>query len=157
VELQSINQRLRAIQGAIVYPLLVIDRSRRLLGFNPPARHLFGLTDNDEGRDIRTAGTLPDARELTRLLDAAYARKAEPREQIEIRERSFELQIQLFKGPKGEIEGAVASFVENTEIVAALAESRVNRQRLSDIFEGTPAIVTMKDLSGVYQYANRRF
>ena len=157
VELQSVNQRLQAVQASIVYPLLVIDRARRLLSFNPAARHLFRLTDGDVGSDVRAAGTLADVRPLTRLIEQAYAKKSEPRMQLELGSRSFEVQIQLFRGPKDAIEGAVASFVDNTEIVRALEESRQIRAQLSSILEGTPAIVTMKDLNGVYQYANKRF
>ena len=156
-ELQSINQRLQAIQGSIVHPLLVLDRSRRLLNFNPSARQLFRLTDADVGVDVRAAGTLGDVRELTRALEQAFQKKLEPRLQIPLKGRAFELQIQLFKGAKGSVEGAVASFVDNTEIIHALQASREARQQLSGILEATPAIVTMKDAAGAYEYANARF
>jgi two-component system CheB/CheR fusion protein len=155
--MQSMNQRLQAIQNAMVYPLLIVDRTRRLLNFNPAARALFKLNDGDIGLEMRHAGTLSEATQLMRLVESALTRKKEPRVQLELGERSFELQIQLFRNAKSGVEGAVASFVENTEIVRALAENRLNRERLSSILEATPAIVTMKDLSGVYVYANRRF
>jgi two-component system, chemotaxis family, CheB/CheR fusion protein len=156
-EMQSVNQRLHAIQNAIAYPLLIVDRAKKLLNFNPAARQLLRLSDADLGQDVRVSGTLGDMRELIRLVDQAFAKKSEPRLQLEIGERSFEVQIQLFRDIKGAVEGAVASFVENTEIVRALADTRLHRERLSSILEATPAIVTMKDLSGVYLYANRRF
>ena len=156
-ELQSVNERLGAIQSSMLYPLLVVDRSRRLLSFNPAARQLFRLADGDVGTDVRAAGTLADVRPLTRLIEQAYRRKTEPRLQLRIGQRSFEVQIQLIKGASSSIEGAVASFVDNTEIVRALEDTREARTQLADILGGTPAIVTMKDTGGAYQYANRRF
>jgi two-component system CheB/CheR fusion protein len=156
-EMQSMNQRLHAIQNAIAYPLLIVDRAKKLLNFNPAARQLFRLSDADLGQDVRVSGALGDIRELIRLVDQAFAKKSEPRLQLEVGERGFEVQIRLFRDIKGPVEGAVASFVENTEIVRALADSRLHRERLSSILEATPAIVTMKDLSGVYLYANKRF
>jgi two-component system, chemotaxis family, CheB/CheR fusion protein len=156
-EMQSMNQRLQAIQTSIVYPLLVIDRERGLMSFNPAARQLFRLGDADVGNDYRGAGMLADMRELKLQVEQAFSRKADTQMQMDWRERAFEVQIQLFRSAKGVVEGAVASFVDNTQIVNALEESRVNRQRLSSILESTPAIVTMKDLNGVYQYANKRF
>jgi C4-dicarboxylate-specific signal transduction histidine kinase len=47
-------------------------------------------------------------------------------------ERSFEVQIQLFRGVKDAVQGAVVSF-DNTEIVNSPAEARLIKQRLSDI------------------------
>lgn len=156
-ELQSMNQRLQAIQSAIVHPLLTVDRSRRLLSFNPAARQLFRLTEADLGADLRAAGTLADVRPLTRLVEQAYQRKTEPRLQLELSGRRFEAQIQLLRGAKGAIDGAVASFVENTDIVRALETADEAREQLSSILEATPAVVTMKDAGGAYRYANRRF
>ena len=156
-EMQSMNQRLQAVQNAIAYPLLIVDRAKRLLNFNPGARALFRLNDGDMASEMRHAGTLGEASALIRLVDSALAKKKEPRAQLELGERSFEVQIQLLRNAKSGVEGAVASLVENTDIVRALAENRLNRERLSSILEATPAIVTMKDLSGAYVYANRRF
>ena len=156
-ELQSMNQRLHAIQNAIAYPLLIFDRTKRLLNFNPSARSLFRLSEADIGAEMRDAGTLAEVQPLTRLVESALERRKEPRLQLELGARSFEVQIQLFRNAKLAVEGCVASLVENTEIVRALAENLLNRERLSSILEATPAIVTMKDLGGAYVYANRRF
>ncbi|MBV9361549.1 MAG: PAS domain-containing protein [Betaproteobacteria bacterium] len=156
-ELQSMNQRLHAIQNAITYPLLVFDRAKRLLNFNPAARQLFRLSEGDIGGELGEAGTLGEAKSLMRLIETALTRKKDPRLQLEHAERSFEVQIQLFRNVRGGVEGGVASLVDNTDITRALAENRTNRERLSSILEATPAIVTMKDLGGSYIYANRRF
>jgi two-component system, chemotaxis family, CheB/CheR fusion protein len=156
-ELQSMNQRLNAIQSSIVHPLLVIDRDRNIISFNPAARLLFRLSEADLGSEYRAAGTLCEVEALKPLIDQAFRRKADARVQLEHAERKFEVQVQVFKGARGGVDGAVASFIDNTQILDALEDSRTSRQQLSSILESTPAIVTMKDLNGVYQYVNKRF
>ena len=156
-ELQSMNQRLKAIQTSIVYPLLVIDRERCIISFNPAARQLFRLADGDLGVEYRAAGILGEIDPLRTLVDQAFRRKGDARLQLEFAGRKFEVQIQVFNGARGAVEGAVASFVDNTAIVDALEDSRLSRHQFSSILESTPAIVTMKDLNGVYQYVNKRF
>jgi two-component system, chemotaxis family, CheB/CheR fusion protein len=156
-ELQALNLRLQAIQGAIVYPLLVVNRNLQLSALNPAARHLFRLNDGDIGAHLKSVPSYLDLQDVVPVVDEALSKESEPRLQFAAKGRSFEVQIQLFRGPRGDVDGAVVSFVENTDIVNALEESRLHRERLSSILENTPAIVTMKDLGGVYVYANRRF
>src|SRR5690606_29990919 len=66
-------------------------------------------------------------------------------------------QVQIFLGDKEAVGGAVVSFIDNTEITMALDEARVMKSRMSSIIDNTPAMVSMKDLSGVYIFANNRF
>ncbi len=73
------------------------------------------------------------------------------------RDRKFEIQIQPITDQKGNGQGAVVSFVENTDIVNALALSQATEERMSNILENIPSAVCKKDLSGVYVYANQRF
>jgi len=156
-ELQSMNQRLHAVQNAIGYPLLIFDRARRLLNFNPAARQLFLLTDADLGAEMREAGALAEVEPLMRRVDDALARRKTAPLQLSLGGRSFEVQIQLFRNVKQMVDGGVMSLVDNTDIVRTLEENRETRERLSNILEATPAIVTMKDLGGGYLYANKRF
>ena len=156
-ELQSMNQRLHAIQSAIAHPLLIFDRAKRLLNFNPAARSLFRLSEGDIGVELAEAGTLADVEPLMQRIDDALARRKHPPLQLSLAGRSFEVQIQLFRNLKQMVDGGVVSLVDNTEIVRALEENRETRERLSGILEATPAIVTMKDLGGAYVYANKRF
>lgn len=156
-ELQLLNQRLHAIQAAIVYPLIIVDRNRHLVNFNPAARLLLRFNNSDIGSHLKLVPSRIDLHEVIDAIETALTKGSEPRFQFGDGDRSFEVQVQLFRDQSDAIEGAIVSFVENTQIVSALAESRLNRDRLSRILEGTPAIVTMKDLSGAYAYANRRF
>ncbi|WP_199694486.1 chemotaxis protein CheB [Sorangium cellulosum] len=156
-ELLTLNQRLVAIQNAIAYPLLVVDKNLRLTDYNPASRHLFRLSEVDRGQHIRAALAHLSVEPVLDMVGASFQERRPMRHQIEVLDRHFEASIQLIEGSKGEVDGAVLSFVDNTELVHALTQSRVSRERLSAILDNTPALVTMKDSIGAYVYVNQRF
>ena len=156
-ELITLNQTLQAIQNAIIYPLIIVDKNLRLTSFNPAARYLFKVNESDLGHTLRSISTRFDLLRVVGEIERAFRAGGERQLQLNESERSFEVQIQLYRGAKDIIEGAVVSFVENTEIVSALESAKLIKHRLSDIMDNTPAMVTMKDAMGVYTYANRRF
>lgn len=156
-ELQALNQRLQAIQTAIVYPLVIVDRNKHLVNFNPAARYLLRINEGDIGSHISNIPSYLDLQDVIKSVDEALRKETDRSIQFRTKDRSFEIQIQIIRNNRNDSEGAVVSFVENTEIVNALEESRMNRLKFSNILENTPAMVTMKDFGGVYIYANRQF
>ncbi|WP_437478940.1 chemotaxis protein CheB [Sorangium sp. So ce1014] len=156
-ELMTLNQRLVAIQNVIAYPLLVIDKNLRLTDYNPASRHLFRISEVDRGQHVRAALAHINVDPVLEMIIESARERRPMRLQLEVLDRHFEARIQLIQGPKGEVDGAVVSFVDNTELVHALTQSRVSKERLSAILDNTPALVTMKDSIGAYVYVNQRF
>lgn len=156
-ELQILYNRHQAIQSAIAYPLLIIDDKLNLIDFNPSARHLLRVSEADVGAQLRSIPSPMDLTDITNAVLKALREQKNSRFQYQTKDRSFEIQVQVFLGERNTIGGAVVSFIDNTEISMALEESRVMKSRLSSIIDNTPAMVTMKDLSGVYILANHRF
>ncbi len=156
-ELQMLYNRHQAIQSAIAYPLLIIDAKMTVLNFNPSARHLLRISEADIGAQLRAVPSPLDLTEITTAVGKAIKSEKDCSFQFNTKDRSFEIQIQLFRGDKNAVGGAVVSFVDNTEITMALEEAKVIKARLASIIDNTPAMVTMKDLSGVYIFANNRF
>lgn len=156
-ELQLLYNRHQAIQNAIAYPLLIIDDKLNILDFNPSARHLLRIGDTDVGSQLRSVPSPMDLTEVNNAVVKALREQKNNRFQYQTKDRTFEIQVQIFLGDKDFVAGAVVSFIDNTEITMALEEARVMKSRLASIIDNTPAMVTMKDLSGVYIFANNRF
>jgi two-component system CheB/CheR fusion protein len=156
-ELQILYNRHQATQSAIAYPLLIIDDKLNVLDFNPSARHLLRVGDEDLGSQLRSVPAPMDLTEINNAVVKALREQKNSRFQFHTKERTFEIQVQVFLGDKEAVGGAVVSFIDNTEITMALEESQVMKSRLSSIIDNTPAMVSMKDLSGVYIFANNRF
>ncbi|MGK3960168.1 chemotaxis protein CheB [Sorangium sp. So ce118] len=156
-ELITLNQRLVAIQNAIAYPLLVVDKNLRLTDYNPASRYLFRISEVDRGQHIRAALSHLSVEPVLEMIGESMRERRAMRLQLEVLDRHFEACVQLIDGSKGEVDGLVLSFVDNTELVQALTQSRVSKERLSAIVDNTPALVTMKDSIGAYVYVNQRF
>lgn len=156
-ELLILNQRLAAIQSAIAYPLLVLDRELRLVDFNQAARHLFRVGDGDLGSGIRLVPAWLDIRDIANEVEQALIDEKDRNLTFEAQSRHFEVRVQLYHDHNRCVAGCVVSFVETTELRSALAEAEFHRRQISAITENTPALITMKDSQGVYQYANSRF
>lgn len=156
-ELQILYNRHQAIQSAIAYPLLIIDDKLNVLDFNPSARHLLRVGDADVGSQLRSVPSPMDLTEVTNAVIKALRDQKNSRFQFHTKDRSFEVQVQVFLGERDAVGGAVVSFIDNTEITMALEEARIMKSRLASIIDNTPAMVSMKDLSGVYIFANNRF
>ncbi len=156
-ELQALNQRLQAVQGALFYPLMVVDRHLKLTEFNPAARFLFRLTEVDRSQSISHVAEQPDMKPALKLVEDCLEKGRDGKLQFHAMGRHYETRVQIFRGPRDEVEGAVVMLVDNSDLTLALQQSHLHQQRLDAILDNTPAIVTMKDTQGAYLYANRRF
>ncbi|MGE3683206.1 MAG: chemotaxis protein CheB [Bdellovibrionales bacterium] len=156
-ELLLLNQRLHAIQNAIFYPLLVVNKNLHLIEYNPAARYLFHVTDMDKGLSIKHLAQQFELLPALKLAEECLQNARESKLQFTMRGRKYEARVQLFYGAKGQVEGAVLSFVDNTDLVQALEMAHLHQERLDAILDNTPALVTMKDTRGCYVYVNSRF
>src|SRR6185369_16940203 len=156
-ELQALNQRLAAVQSALFYPLMVVDRNLRLTEFNPAAKFLFRLSEVDKGMVIGNVVGQRDMRPAFKLLEECIENGRDGKLQFLALGRHYETRVQIFRGPRDEVEGAVVMLVDNSDLTISLEQTRLHQYRLDAILDNTPAIVTMKDTQGAYVYANRRF
>src|SRR5690606_9043188 len=137
-ELQILYNRHQATQSAIAYPLLVIDDKLNVLDFNPSAHHLLRVGDTDVGSQLRSVPSPIDLTDVTNAVVKALREQKNSRFQFQTKDRSFEIQVQIFLGDKEAVGGAVVSFIDNTEITMALDEARVMKSRMSSIIDNTP-------------------
>ncbi|MFL5812420.1 MAG: chemotaxis protein CheB [Bdellovibrionia bacterium] len=156
-ELQTLNQRLQAIQNALFYPLLIISNNLNLIDFNPASRFMFKLSDADIGSSMKLMTSTLDLKPVLALINECFSTEKDGKMQISDGSRDYEIRVQLYRNPKGQCDGAVISFVDNSEIVRALNSARVHRERLDSILNNTPAIVTLKDSLSNYIYVNQSF
>ena len=63
----------------------------------------------------------------------------------------------LFASARRGKRGAIVVMLDHTEMLAAEREIRKNREMLLAIMNNSTAIITLKDLSGRYEFVNRRF
>ena len=107
-ELIMSNQTLYAVQNSMIYPLLVVDKGLRLLSFNPAARYLLRISENDIGHTLKSIPMHLGLGKVIASVEKTIRAGTEATLQISEHERFFEVQLQLFRGVKDAVEGALS-------------------------------------------------
>lgn len=156
-ELLEANIYLEAVQNAIRDPLLIVDRDLNVVGFNTAAGRSLRVEQDHLRRNVRlipAAGPLDAAFDL---IERCLREQKKQVHQVQTGETDFEIRCDPIFNHRRELDGAVVSFIDNTFLAGSLRRIEASEARLAALFENTPALVTVKDLSGRYTYANNRF
>ncbi|MGJ7462309.1 EAL domain-containing protein [Halomonas sp. MA07-2] len=156
-ELQQLNDEYTHLYDSLEFPILVFDRDYHLRRYNAAASRQFKLRTGALQQHI-TRLRLPEALlPLESLLSGAISHGEPNDELINLGERLVQMGVTPGIGESQEVELLVVSLVdvtEVTEIQTALKESRV---RLDTLMHNTTILLAMKNLSGIYEFANPSF
>lgn len=160
-EVLALNEHLEGIQNAIRYPLFVVDPDLRLIRFNSACEEIFRMGDLALGKNARMVPTLID---LTPAYDA-LEKSLRTREPVTStlrcgqgqQEKIFEIKSQPLVNDRDEAIGAVVVLVDVSDLAQALRDVQDKEALLQSILRNTPAVVSLKDASGRYQFVNDRF
>lgn len=156
-ELLDVNNYLRAIQDAIQYPVMSVDRNLNLVDFNRAAETLFQVDVRHRNKNIRL---IPRRELLSDALEAIEQCMTDGRAQMlrsHVGKLDLEVTCQAIRDHTGRIYGVVASFMDYSDLAQKLRRAEDAERRLAAMFEDMPALVSVKDPAGVYVYANQRF
>lgn len=158
-ELVSVNRKLNNVIETIDDPVLVVDGDLRLSSFNKSAEKMFELKRNPNiNKDLSVAFfRVSSGVKLVDLASNCMRSKSVETLKIKIGKRNFFAKAQPILAEHNEIDGVVISLNDNTELENALSRLKGSERQLREIFENSPALVTVKDLTGKYTYANANF
>jgi two-component system CheB/CheR fusion protein len=147
-ETAKINDDLRNLIASSDIATIFVDRSMRVKWYTPRAADLFSLIFSDKGRPLTDIthrldypNMMSDARETfdsLRLIE---------REVRSSDNRWFLARMLPYRSAEDRIEGAVLNFVDITELRAAEARSRADRERMRLVAESSTdhAIITLDE------------
>ncbi len=155
---------LEALPGGVVY----VEADGAIRAANAPALALLGLsydkltsrfTQDFEPETIREDGT-PCPTEDYPVTRALVSGEPQPATTIGVRRPSGEVVWCVFtaqpvRSERGEVAGAVVSFMDITERMAAEEASRKSARVLKSILENVPSIIVKTDLTGNILFTNR--
>lgn len=116
IEITSLNTDLQNMQNSLSHPLIVVDENLLLTHFNPAAKQLFNLENENVGlrlTQLRSDYSLPD---LVKLIETAHESSETITFQI-TGDRHYLLSVNSYLDNQGQINGAVLLFWENTELI----------------------------------------
>lgn len=156
------GDRLAALLGAAVDPIVLIDPRGRITGFNRAAERVFGYTEAEVlGRNVSALMPAPYREEhdgyLERYLDTGSPRIIGIGREVVARRKdgsTFPIDLSVGEFVSGEERGFVGILRDITQRKRHEAELRAATEELRLIFENTPTAITITDVDGHVLDAN---
>ncbi len=145
------------LYDALDFPILVFDRAFQLARFNAPASRRFDLRATALHQHISRLRLNSLNEALEHKLGSTLAHAERDESLVVLEGRTLRLAISPGLDKVGEVTSLVVTLIDITEITRAQAALKDSEQRLLALMEKTTVIFVMKDISGNFQYANRRF
>jgi two-component system, chemotaxis family, CheB/CheR fusion protein len=145
------------LYDSIDFPILVFDRAFQLARFNAPAARRFDLRETALHQHVSRLRLGNLNHDLETRLSRTLAQAEREENLISDETRTLRMAIAPGLDKTGDVTTLVVTLIDVTEITRAQAALKDSEQRLTALMEKTTVIFSMKDPSGNYQYANRRF
>lgn len=156
-ELSQLNSEYTHLYDSLDFPILVFDNDGCLRRFNAPAGRRFNLRPTAVMQHIDRI-RLPDFLLPVRELMQYVISHGEREEKLLIAEgRSLQLTVTPGLDTQDRIQSLVVTLVDITEIAKTQSALKESQAQLNTLMENSTVLMAMKDLSGRYLFANRRF
>ncbi len=149
VELAEASDDLRNLLKGNEIATIFLDTELRIKWFSPAIRMLFELIDNDVGRPIANFTQKFAVGELVERSKAAIERLATSEQEVLSDDgRCLQLRVQPYRTQDNRIAGAVATFIDITDLKSTQAEIAAARDYAEAIVETVrnPLLALSKDL-----------
>lgn len=156
-EATALNDYLEAIQNSIRYPVFVVDKDMRLTRFNTACENVFRASDLAEGKSVRMIPTTVDISSVFDAAEKSLKSEKAITSQLDLGRRVFEYRTQPLLSSKGDLMGVVVILFDVTDLSVALRAVSDKEAMLQSILRNTPAMVSLKDASGRYEFVNDQF
>lgn len=156
-ELLAVSEEYAHLYDSLEFPVLVFDRNFVLTRFNVAAERRFNLhltSLKQPFSRLKLPGALAN---LEAHLNDSLAYKNRSHFMTELDNRHFQITVTPGLVLEGIVGSLVVSFIDVHDIVHTQAALQESEHRLTSLMENTTIIFAMKDMNGLYTYANRRF
>lgn len=156
-ETAALNDYLETIQNAVSFPLFVVDHNMNVVRHNEACNEIFRTNPSVIGKNVRLIQTHYSLKAAFDDIEQTILDQTEREAQIETQDRIFELRTRPLQSLRGDLHGAVVTMSDITEHVRAFRRVSETEQTLQSILRNTPAIVSLKDAAGRYEFVNEKF
>ena len=156
-EMVALNNEYTHLYDAIDFPILVFDAHSILIRFNASASRRFNLRKTalkQQCHELRLPEYLND---LPDTLEQVVISGQPIDVSIKGEERHFQVSATPGIDHRGKIESLVVTIIDVTDTLQVKSRLQASENRLSTLMENTTVLMTMKDMSGRYLYANTSF
>jgi two-component system CheB/CheR fusion protein len=145
------------LYDSLDFPILMFDRASQLVRFNSPAVRRFDLRESAIHQHISKLPLAGLSLELESKLNRLLVNAQREEMLWSDNGRTYHLAITPGINKAGEVITMVVTMIDVTDITRTQAALQESEQRMVMLMEKTTVIFAMKDTTGAYQFANRRF
>ena len=156
-QLTELNEEYQHLYDSLDFPILVLNPNLTLRRLNQEARERFNLSEAAVGESLASLRLPTYLADLDQRLNLALEQGRTQEALISEEGRYLSLEVVPGLDPKGAVQTLNVIVMDVTEVTRVQTELEASRQRLQTLMENTTIILAMKDLTGGYVYANRRF
>ncbi len=156
-ELSRLNNEYTHLYDALDFPILVFDSQCCLKRFNGPASRRFNLRQTAIMQHSSRLKLQPSLEQLPEWLEETLVHGDRTEHLLNDDSRSLQLTVTPGLDDLGNIQSLVVNLFDITDILHTQAQLKESESRLQTIMENTTVLMAMKDMSGRYLFANKRF
>ena len=157
-ELAEALNDLEKIQNSVGFPILVCNAAMELTRFNSPAAEVFSLVGKSIGQAIPALRLPKGMKDFSSWVNQAIDENITIEEPVYTNDRHYLLHIAPYEQTiQPGARGAIIAIMDHTEQMNQEREIRESRQRLMAIMSNSTTIITLKDLTGRYEFVNAQF
>jgi len=148
---------LENIQNSVGFPILVFNEHLGLSRFNSPAAALFSLSSASIKQPMSMLRLPLGMQDFSPFVREAIDTNRPVEAPVFSNERHYLIHASPYDTKVRGSRGAIVVMLDDTERLAAEREVRKSREMLLAIMNNSTSIITLKDLSGRYEFVNRKF
>ncbi len=126
-ELEHVSTQLSNIKNSLAFPLVYVDRDLKALRANTAAREFFSLYDNLSNFKERFRSLFPSS-DLQQLVSTVEGSEEVEKVQLQCGDDYFWLHVTGYKKTEQAMDGAILSFVDNSELVKQRQDALQSRE-----------------------------
>lgn len=156
-ELAEANADLENVQNSVDFAVLVVSEQLRLARFNESAARLLALNHASLGESLRDILASRKQVNFAELTEEVIQKGNTIEQQISSNNRHYLLRISPRMTAVRAIQGAVITLLDETVLFESQRNLRDSQHQLLAIMNHSVTLISVKDMSGRYQFVNPRF
>jgi two-component system CheB/CheR fusion protein len=156
-ELAAINSDFESVYDTIDFPILVFDTDLFLKRANGAAIHTYDLPPLSTGQNISRLKLPKFLNGIETLMSEVITEQHKKNYRNNFESRTYQIFITPTLSLTGVTQSVVLVVVDNTDLVSAQEQIIRNEERLLSIMNHSVSLVSLKDVSGRYEFVNQCF
>ncbi len=156
-ELTQLTSEYTHLYDAIEFPILVFDKNTCLKRFNASAGRRFNLRPTAIMQHVERIRFPENLECVPSLMQSVLAHGDREEKAVKSEGRTFQISVTPGLDQQDRMQSLVVAIIDVTDIDQAQSALKASQSRLNTLMENTTILMAMKDLTGRYLFANKRF